>query len=524
MRIKLLLPTLLVAVSSGANAQNAAPFWSLSGNNNASGASKLGNTNGVALSLATNNLSRIYIAPDGKVGIGTTAPTSLFNVQGPTLLSIFTSTDVLGPQSGSGVIGYTKFLPTAAGQRLGYFLTGSQGGGSSPGNGTGMAGYADGPWSSTSRPAFLTFETTKTGTVQRSEAMRISSSGYVGIGTVTPVYRLHVADQTLAIFAEGKGSGSTGVYGSGVERGVSGIGNIGVYGTSTTSSGNGVHGYASGLGAFAGYFESKSSYGIYATISNESYAGYFNASIYTTGTYQGSDKKLKKNIAEFSDALSIIDKLKPRIYEFLTEGKMAEMNLPKGKHYGLIAQDLEAVLPNLVKETYQYGRRSGDTTAASKNTGVSTENPQTFKAVNYTELIPILIKGLQEEHAEKEALKQKVQQQDEKLQTLEAEMQELKALLLSNNPNGSHTAASLEVPVPNPAKGSTNIRYAVPAGTGSARLTIVNMLGQVMKEVKLNGGTGTLNMDVSGLASGTYPCTLWVNGQATVSKQLVVVH
>jgi hypothetical protein len=48
--------------------------------------------------------------------------------------------------------------------------------------------------------------------------------------------------------------------------------------------------------------------------------------------------------------MSIINKLQPKNYEFKTDEKYASLNLPKGTHYGLLAQDLEQVLPNLVKE------------------------------------------------------------------------------------------------------------------------------------------------------------------------------
>ena len=526
MQPKFLLSAIILCIAHISQAQNAAPFWSLAGNSNATPSSKLGTINANPLNLTTNNVPRIYIAANGRVGIGTTIPISQFHVEGPTLLSYFVSTDVLGAQSGSGVIGYTKFRPTAAGQRLGYFLTGSQGGGSDPGNGTGMAGYADGAWSSTSRPAYLTFETTKSGDRLRSEAMRIASYGYVGIGTSYPGYRLHVVDSNIAVYAISQGSSSYGVFaaggysgiqgagnnfgvlGTGSIRGVYGIGNIGVYGESSALAGDGVHGLGTGSSGFGGYFKSKSAYGLLAYSENsDTYAAYFGGNVYASGVFTSSDKNLKKNITEFSDAVSIIKKLKPKTYEFKTDGKMAEMHLPKGRHYGLIAQDLESILPDLVKETVQYSQHQGDTSSRSENNTSATG--QTFKAVNYTELIPILIKGMQE--------------QDEEIETLKATVAELKAML-TNNTTGSLSSASLEVPVPNPAKESTNIRYNIPSGTASARLTVVNMLGQVMKEVKLSGGAGQLNLNVSGLAAGTYPCTLWVNGQQAVSKQLVIAH
>ena len=67
--------------------------------------------------------------------------------------------------------------------------------------------------------------------------------------------------------------------------------------------------------------------------------------------YVTSDKNLKKNIKDFEDAMSIINKLQPKNYEFRTDEKFASLHLTKGTHYELIAQDLEEVLPNLVKES-----------------------------------------------------------------------------------------------------------------------------------------------------------------------------
>lgn len=551
MHLKSLLSTLLFAAATGAHAQ-----WNLSGNSNATSTSKLGTTNAIPLNLTTNNVPRVFIASSGRIGIGTTSPLYPLHVEGPTLLSVFVSTDVLGAQSGSGVIGYTKFQPTAAGQRLGYFLTGSQGGGSNAGNGTGMVGYSDGAWSTSSHPSALAFETASDGEIVRSERMRITSLGYVGIGNSSPQHRLDVADGNsfaTAIYGDGGYNGISAVGGSygliastrngaGIgmqgygQTGVSGSGTLaGVFGlnSSTATSGStyyGVHGVATtpaygwgvfGEGSSVGVLGRSTSFGVDAQGTGTgsigiyafggSYAGYFSGSVYTTGTYQGSDKKLKKNIEEFTDAVAIINKLKPKTYEFLTDGKMAELQLPAGKHYGLIAQDLETVLPNLIKET-ELNPKSRE----GSSSGSTSQAKETFKAVNYTELIPILIKGMQEQDAEKEELKQRVQ-------TLEQTVQELKALLL-NNANGSLSSAHLEVATPNPAKGNTTIGYGLPAASASAKLIVVNMSGQVVKQFSLTGAAGTINLNVSNLASGSYPCTLWVNGQALVSKQLVVAH
>jgi hypothetical protein len=118
--------------------------------------------------------------------------------------------------------------------------------------------------------------------------------------------------------------------------------------------------------------------------------------IYLNGNFSGSgtnsyssDMKLKKNITEISGALDIVSRLKPSTYSFRT-GEFGDMYLPEGKHYGVIAQELQKVLPELVsKQTF---------------TGTK-DNKVDYLAVNYNELIPILIKAVQEQQAEIDQLK-----------------------------------------------------------------------------------------------------------------------
>lgn len=144
----------------------------------------------------------------GNVGIGTTSPQQRLHVEGTSNQAIFVSTTALGAGSGSGMIGSAKALPTASGQRLGYFLVGSRGGAQSGYNVAGMVGYAGGAWSGTSRPAFLAFETTAPGTTTRAEKVRISPEGNVGIGTQDPLQLLHVAGSSVFTGNMGLGTSS----------------------------------------------------------------------------------------------------------------------------------------------------------------------------------------------------------------------------------------------------------------------------------------------------------------------------
>lgn len=100
-----------------------------------------------------------------------------------------------------------------------------------------------------------------------------------------------------------------------------------------------------------------------------------------------SDTRLKQNIAEIQSAAEILSKLRPVSYFWNDMGKKKGGNAQL--QYGLIAQEVEKVLPNIV------------------NT-----DSEGYKSVNYNELIPLLLKNVNE--------------QDKKIQELQKEIQDLK--------------------------------------------------------------------------------------------------
>ena len=131
----------------------------------------------------------------------------------------------------------------------------------------------------------------------------------------------------------------------------------------------------------------------YALISNG--GAYFNGDIAGTGTFSyTSDQKLKKNIQPVTGALDIITKLRPSSYEFRV-GEFGSMHLSEGKHYGVIAQELQQVLPELVN-TQHYIPDNRD------------EKGFDYLSVNYNELIPILIKAVQEQQEINQALEKRI--------------------------------------------------------------------------------------------------------------------
>jgi hypothetical protein len=221
-----------------------------------------------------------------------------------------------------------------------------------------------------------------------------------------------------------------------------------------------------------------------------------------------SDAKLKSNVKDVSDASALISKLKPKTYAF-KQGEYAALGLPPQKQYGLIAQELELVLPELVTTSEMPVRISSTGERVMED----------IKAVNYTALIPIVVKALQEQQQENKTLK-------EELSVVQERLAKLEALLRSNGNNPvTLTSAYLEQNTPNPTAGTTTMRYHVPENSTSARLTLTNSKGQVVKTISLNNrGTGQLSLNTTGLAAGTYNYILYVDGRKADTKRLVIAR
>lgn len=168
----------------------------------------------------------------------------------------------------------------------------------------------------------------------------------------------------------------------------------------------GIEGYAipSGSGyRYGGYFiganGTAGNYGIYATAlgpaGSTKYAGYFNGNVYVYGTiYQTSDERLKLNIKELDSSLDKVCRLKPKTYIYRLDGAMGRA-LPEGNQIGLLAQDVQEVFPELVKEV-----PVADPASSQKD-----KSDGTALSLNYIALIPVLVKAIQEQQAQIDDLK-----------------------------------------------------------------------------------------------------------------------
>lgn len=396
------------------------------------------------------------------------------------------------------------------------------------------------------------------------ERMRIASTGKIGIGTQSPTQKLDVHGNinltdtlyfpgryaTGAIYADDYGLNINSLFDASVYIGslnqsstalsaTSADNAIGANSYDITIEGyadnpnhydflsSGVLGFSNGSLGIAGL--SDSSYGVYGTTNNtKSYAGYFDGSIYSTGIFIGSDETLKQNVQDFSSAINIINQLHPKTYQYRQDNNYKLMSLPQGQHYGLIAQDVEKVLPNLVKETKFNTAKTMlqkpvfDPNNPGKKINfkpATTGEEINFKALNYTEFIPLLIKGMQEQQQSIEDLKQINQQQ-------QAEINQLKDLLESKlgvKTAGTLSSASLLQNVPNPYNNGTTISYNLPVKFSSAKIIVTDNSGKVLKQISVSSaGKGSINVDASTLAAGIYNYSLWIDKRLIDTKQMVL--
>ena len=117
-----------------------------------------------------------------------------------------------------------------------------------------------------------------------------------------------------------------------------------------------------------------------------------------TGVVYGiSDARVKKNFLTIDNALDKINQLNPVSYEFDQE-ENPDLNLPDNRHMGLLAQEVQSVFPQLVSIS---------------------ETEEEIMSLNYMELIPALVKSIQE-------LDEKLNEKDAQIEAMQKQIDKLK--------------------------------------------------------------------------------------------------
>ena len=207
------------------------------------------------------------------------------------------------------------------------------------------------------------------------------------------------------------------------------------------------------------------------------------------------DNLLSMNVIEYNMKSLIMDELNNGIRQDATDEEREafehlrkdEMKMSSRRHFGIDASELQKVYPDLVLEG-QDG----------------------YLSVNYVELVPILIRSIQE---------------------LKQELDEVKGVSKAQTRSSSDKPADFSAiasgnvlyqNTPNPFKEQTVIRFLLADDTSDASICIFDMTGKTLKKLPISSGMDSVSIGGHELGEGMYLYSLIVNGRVIDTKRMVI--
>lgn len=214
------------------------------------------------------------------------------------------------------------------------------------------------------------------------------------------------------------------------------------------------------------------------------------------------DNLLKMDVLEFN-MKSLEKAVEPKAGEEMTEEakrsyeslKKEEEEMYSRRHFGLSAKELEKVYPNLVlkgQDGYQY--------------------------INYTELVPILIRSIQELKAELDEVKSK----DTEVKRARAASFEEDEPLDVKDATSIPAMATLAQNTPNPFSERTTIRFTLPENAQNAFIYIFDMSGKMQKQIPVDSSMESVIIEGYELRAGMYIYSLVIGGKEIDTKRMIL--
>lgn len=381
----------------------------------------------------------------------------------------------------------------------------------------------------------------------------VDSVGHVGVGTQTnsrnSLY-VYGSDDGIKCTAGNQAcsyatavEGITYNKGAGTTYGVQGIGawygshhgtSFGIYGCAYGSDNGmnyGVYGAVLPMVYGAGIYGASTSYNTLTSF-NTHYAGYFDGGVHVQGdvtvtgvvTQPSASASSNHVLSTLQDSYrqtsvaNLFGILRPEVYlinrlpaEYSEKGVAQtiladsaiqtmpkEMKLTKmeeqvrsKQHYGLSAEQLEEVFPDLV-----YEQEDGT------------------KSINYVEMVPILVQAINELNAKIETLENKEEATTKKAMqpATDNSNNEEKLLLLSLSQNK-----------PNPFSNSTTIEVCIPEDVQKAFIYVYDLEGKKVEQVDVTArGKQNIQLTSAKLTDGMYLYSLIADGKVVETRRMIV--
>ena len=166
-----------------------------------------------------------------------------------------------------------------------------------------------------------------------------------------------------------------------------------------------------------------------------------------------------------------------------------EKQIYSRQHYGLSADELEAIFPDLVYE-----------------------NEDGSKSINYVEMVPILVQAIGELKSEINELKgnDSARKVAAKTTGIDSFDENVEVLALGQNK-------------PNPFGTSTEIEVCVPQSVQSAFVYVYDLQGKKVQQVNLTArGKQTVQLNAADLTDGMYLYSLIADGKVVETRRMIV--
>jgi len=222
--------------------------------------------------------------------------------------------------------------------------------------------------------------------------------------------------------------------------------------------------------------------------------------IYSQGNYLGSDRNIKDDIKGIDSALSRINRINGVLYKLKKEKQNPDVYGTAQEYMGVIAQDVEAVAPQVVKTL-----------------------PDGTKSVCYEMLVGLLVEAIKEQNTKVAQLENDItncctnsgSQQNRKINT--------------GNLNGGTSEYSgssfIMQNVPNPFSKETLIDYFIAERSASSSILVFDMNGKLLKTFKLEGnGKGTLTINGNDFQPGMYYYSLIINNKEIGTHKMILTE